>query len=195
MRSVWVHCSPALLQTGANCGATPRRDCRCTHPGSNGAGHDHLVDLEWVNTHVPDRIISPGGTTTVLEQAQLELNEAVLNWLDYQEGRLDNRRWEATHNDLKIAARIFSDLAEARGPAPGDDVIRAVQAIHNCTPEQALEHIRADVEAVRSTRRNPRTPHDVVVTNTSGLTCCKVCGSAVEPDGNGFSHVIWSDIS
>lgn len=45
--AVWVHCSPALLQTVADCAATPRRPCVCPGLGS----HDHLVDQSWLAGH------------------------------------------------------------------------------------------------------------------------------------------------
>lgn len=35
----WHHCSPALLASGVDCKATPRRNCECDHGGS----HDHFV--------------------------------------------------------------------------------------------------------------------------------------------------------
>jgi hypothetical protein len=36
------HCSPWLLESGVDCGETPRRSCECDHGGS----HDHLVESD-----------------------------------------------------------------------------------------------------------------------------------------------------
>lgn len=38
-QGTWVHCSPALLNSGVRCGATKRRPCECNPAGS----HDHFL--------------------------------------------------------------------------------------------------------------------------------------------------------
>lgn len=35
----WAHCSPALLESGVDCGSTPRKPCACAVGGS----HDHYI--------------------------------------------------------------------------------------------------------------------------------------------------------
>lgn len=46
----WVHCSPALIELGVDCGTAPRRACTCPFGGS----HDHQV-LSEVVLALPDQ--------------------------------------------------------------------------------------------------------------------------------------------
>lgn len=125
---------------------------------------------------------------TALEEAQVSLNEAALDWLKAQETGGEN---PSARLELVAAVRAFRHAAEARGPAPeGEFPPRpdmSQQGIEWSGPiwPPEYDYSRGDTWNGRAYPQPPVPEPD----EPQPRLACRVCGQTVEFDGNGWSHV------